>query len=80
MSESKTDLAIYMERLNNLLLQVSDLRSDLQRVIDDHEARMRVLEAGQIEMQAQADLDNKINRAISVGAATVAGIAGSVIK
>lgn len=77
---SDTDLAVYMERVNHLLVAVSELRGDMGKLIDDHEQRLRALEAEQIRLEEQAKLDNRVNRAISLGAATAAGVLGSVIK
>lgn len=75
-----TNIAVLYEKLDRLLLDVAGLRADFAKVTDDHEARMRLLEAGQIRLEEQQSTDNKINRALSVVAATGAAIVGSVVK
>ena len=71
-----TTIALISQKLDRLLLDVANVRQEFCKVTDDHEDRLRTIEADSIRLQEQiktGDRDTKILATVGSLAAAAVG-------
>lgn len=75
-TQVQTQLALLLQKVDALVLNVAQNHSETKTMLQDHEARLRALEKSTTEINAKMTMQNIIQSSFTAIASTIAAVVG----